>query len=132
MSFKYYENIIEDRLCEPFTQVCFVNEYVMASGVDNILRVWHIRTGQLLRWQCPYKITSIAVTDTQIAVATSMSNVYILDYNIKNSNLQIKQKINIFLPIEEKSSIYQLRLLNDRDGDRMCLIFRKAEVYLCE
>ncbi len=132
MSFKYYENIIEDRLCEPFTQVCFVNEYVMASGVDNILRVWHIRTGQLLRWQCPYKITSIAITDTQIAVATSMSNVYILDYNIKNSNLQIQQKIDILLPIEEESSIYQLRLLNDRDEDRMCLIFRKAEVYLCE
>jgi len=61
----------------------------VASEVDNILRVWHIGTKQLLRWQCPYEITSIAITDTQIAVATSMSNVHILDYNIKNSDLQI-------------------------------------------
>ncbi len=132
MSFKYCEGIVDDRLCEPFTQVCFVNEYVMASGVDNILRLWQFKTRQLLRWQCPYKITSIAITDTQIAVATSMSNVYILDYNITNSNLRVQQKINILLPIKKKSSIYQLRLLNDRDGYRMCLIFRRAEVYLCE
>lgn len=127
--------MVEEKHCalRPlFTQVCFVGEYVVVSGADNILRVWHIREKQLLRWRCPCKITSIAITDTQIAVATSKSNVYILHYVIENMNLQIRQKSNICLPKRE-SSIYQLRLSSDQDGTyTKCLIFGTSEVYLCE
>lgn len=107
---------------------------MIISEVNNILRLWYWRIRQLLQWQCSHKITFIAIINTQIVVAIFKSNVYILDYkyNTKNSNLQIQQKINIFLSTNKKSSVYQLQLLNDQDEYKICLIFRKTEVYLYE
>ncbi len=108
-----------------FDRVCGNEKLVVAGGKDEMLRVWNLENA-FTWWQCPGKITSIAVARSQIAVGTLEGKVFLLHCRIKNGILKLKQKS--ILSSNSSFPVYKVRLWNIKNVTE-CLVFEKNQVY---
>ena len=132
-----FNDIIEEEIYDyntKFTQICYSESLVAVSGIDNILRVYNIKSKEksFRRWKCSYKITCIAAAGSQLAVATSNGRVFVLQYISENPVFKIEEKTTIFLPKSRSINQIRLRVKEEDTLNTECIMCMTSQVYSCK